>query len=379
MGWRRRSERLFGEVSEDAIGEQWGIDQFGRPRERGVTLMEEAWFGWEPAFWVTGFGAIDGEGGPFFGFPVDGREDAFHFGAGELKGFEGGSGGPFFGDFATEVPSPGVVMGVGCDGDAGLGTRGDAMAVERRFEIADEHHAEGAALGDFWGETEGCGGGLVAGAGGEDEGGGFEMEGLAEGGVDGESLDTELGVGVEMIVTDGTGDGAIGEWGGERLDDGLDVHDPFAHFVEGTGRRVMGESGGPFGFGDFSHIALHGFAGHGGGEAADDAVAGPEVLVLGQHLDGGQVEFSGALDALHPARRESFKLECDFAIGAVDAVFNAAVKDALGGEGLRAAEGGGFEYENIPTGLEQAVGGPEAGDAAADDQDIAVNRIQHRG
>ncbi len=205
------------------------------------------------------------------------------------------------------------------------------------------------------------------------------MEGLAEGGVDGESLDTELGVGVEMIVTDGTGDGAIGEWGGERLDDGLDVHDSFAHFVECTGRRVMGENGGPFGFGDFSHIALHGFSGHGGGEAADDAVAGPEVLILGEHLDGGQVEFSGALDALHPARGEGFKLEGYVAIGAVDAVFNAAVKDALGGEGLSAAEGGGFEYENVPTGLEQAVGGPEAGDAAADDQDIAVNRIHHRG
>lgn len=102
-------------------------------------------------------------------------------------------------------------------------------------------------------------------------------------------------------------------------------------------------------------------------------------MVLGQHLDGGQVEFSGALDALHPARRKRFELEGDFAVGAVDAVFNAAVKDALGGEGLSAAEGGGFEYENVPTGLEQAVGGPEAGDAAADDQDIAVNRIHHRG
>jgi len=95
------------------------------------------------------------------------------------------------------------------------------------------------------------------------------------------------------------------------------------------------------------------------------------VLAGGSDGGGGEIEFAAAGEGVEPARGLGAELVGDGAVGAIEPVFDAAVEDALGTERLAGADVILFEEEGVVACGEEPAEGPETGDAAAGDEDLA--------
>ena len=98
------------------------------------------------------------------------------------------------------------------------------------------------------------------------------------------------------------------------------------------------------------------------------------MLGVAEYLQLAQVHRIVAGHGRAPAVRhggDGFRLAGQVA---AQGILEAAVNNALAGQGLVAAQGVGFQQQALVTGRVEPVDQPQAGDAAAEDQNVGFQR-----
>ena len=101
------------------------------------------------------------------------------------------------------------------------------------------------------------------------------------------------------------------------------------------------------------------------------ATARPHIVMRREHAAAAQIHVALAQQAAPPVFRHRRNRTAGRAEHPVQGVLQAAVDDALRGDGLAAAETRLFQQHGVKAALAQAVEQPQAGDAAAQNDDVS--------
>jgi len=128
---------------------------------------------------------------------------------------------------------------------------------------------------------------------------------------------------------------------------------------------------------DLVDPAAHRLAGEEAGQVAGQGAGRPQVVGLGEQTHTGQVQLALAIQRLAPAPGHVGDGLGGTGQGAMQGVLGAAVDDPLRLDALPAAERIALDQQGGEAFPAQAGVQPEAGDAAADDQDIGAEGVGH--
>ncbi len=282
----------------------------------------------------------------------------------------------FFRQIAAQVPHQAVVLHiVGGDGEPGFVAGAHAVGVEAVAQaVLQQHHFQGPALRRFTGEQLGFLGVLeqagVAFAGGQH--GQLRFNAHA---VQGHRFQAAL-VPAQRVPCRVEVQQTVAHRRGEHLEQAFGVHHQIVQAVDLTLEAAVRQGGREIRALQLFDAPAQHAAGEEGGHAAGHGTGGPEVLGLAEHPQATEIHRALALDGLAPAVGHAGDGLGFAGEGAAQGVFQAAVDNALAGQGLGAAQGAGFQQQALIAALLQVVDQPQAGDAAAEDQDV---RFQHRG
>ena len=130
---------------------------------------------------------------------------------------------------------------------------------------------------------------------------------------------------------------------------------------------------------DLVDAAAHGLAGEETGEVAGQGAGRPQVMGFGEQAHAGEVQLAAAAEGFTPAPGHIGNGFRCTGQGAVQRVFGTAVDDALGLHALFAAKAAALDQQGAVAQAPQARVQPQAGDTAADDQDISAQGLRHAG